>query len=74
VDLRRDATHAQIEREIENMNLGPIDGMMNRWTFRRILLKSAYSAHDMESMVAQTPFGQGKIDVGNVGFQVSLVK
>lgn len=34
--------------------------------------KSAYSIAEMASMVAQTPFGKGKIDVTGVGFQVWL--
>jgi len=74
VDLRRDATQAEIDREIGKMHLGFTDRLMTKWTFQQMLLKSAYSVSDIESMVAQTPFGRGHIDVGNVGFQVSLEK
>ena len=73
-DLRRDASAEEIEREIRGMGLGPINRMMVRWTFKNMLLKSAYSVDEMRSMVARTPFKQCKIDVDGVGFQVWLEK
>lgn len=74
VDLRRDASAAEIEREIKGMRLGPINEFMVRWTFRQMLLKSAYSIAEMEAMIAQTPFGKGRIEVSGVSFQVWLKK
>jgi len=74
VDLRCDASAEEIEKEIKGMGLGPVNEMMVRWTFKQMLLKSAYSVADMESMIAQTPFGKGRIDVSGVGFQVWLEK
>ncbi len=73
-DLRRDASPAEIEREIKGMGLGPINERLVRWTFKQMLLKTAYSMAEMESMIAQTPFGKGKIDVSGVGFQITLKK
>ena len=73
-DLRRDASAKEIEREVKGMRLGRINEMMVRWTFRNMLLKSAYSIGEMKSMIAQTPFGKGKIDITEVGFQVWLEK
>ncbi len=73
-DMRRDAPMQEIEREIKGMGLGPINEMFVRWTFKQMLLKTAYSIADMESMIAQTPFGKGRIDVSGVGFQVTLKK
>lgn len=73
-DLRRDAPAEEIEREIKGMGLGRINEMVVRWTFRNMLLKSAYSVEEMRSMVAQTPFRQCKLDVDGVGFQVWLEK
>ena len=34
----------------------PIDRIMTRWAFEKMLPKSAYSVRDMEAMIAQTPF------------------
>jgi len=73
-DLRRDASAEEIDREVKGMGLGPINHFMVRWTFDKMLLKSAYSVSDMELMVAQTPFKKGKIDVDGVGFRVWLEK
>ncbi len=74
VDLRRDASQAEIDREVRGMGLDPINQAMVKWTFNQMLLKSAYSVAEMESMISQTPFGQGRIDVGGVGFQIWLEK
>lgn len=73
-DLRRDAPKEEIEREVKGMGLGALNEFMVRWTFHAMLLKSAYSVDEMRAMVAQTPFGQCKIDVSGVGFQVWLKK
>jgi ubiquinone/menaquinone biosynthesis C-methylase UbiE len=73
-DLRRDASSEEIEKEVRGMGLGHINEMMVHWTFRNMLLKSAYSVDEMKSMVAQTPFKQAKIEVDGVGFQVWLEK
>jgi ubiquinone/menaquinone biosynthesis C-methylase UbiE len=73
-DLRRDASAEEIDREVKGMGLGPINHFVVRWTFDQMLLKSAYSIADMESMIAQTPFKKGKIEISGVGFQVWLEK
>ena len=72
-DLRRDASPEEIEREIQGMD-GGVNEMIVRWTFNNMLLKSAYSVEEMRSMVAQTPFGQCRIDINGVGFEVWLEK
>ena len=73
-DLRRDASPEEIEREIKGMGLGRVNESMVRWTFNNMLLKSAYSVDEIRSMVAQTPFGQCRIDVNGVGFEAWLEK
>lgn len=74
VDLRRDAPQDEITREIKGMGLGPVNEAMVKWTFKQMLLKSAYSIADMKSMIAQTSFGKGRVDVNGVGFQIWLEK
>ncbi len=73
-DLRRDASAAEIEREIKGMGIGPLNRFLVRWTFRNMLLKSAYTVNEMQSMVAETPFGHCKITVDGLGFYVWLEK
>ncbi len=74
VDLRRDASLEEIEQEIKGMGIGRLDEIFTRWTFKQMLLKSAYSISEMESMISQTPFGKGKIEVSGIGFQAWLEK
>ena len=74
VDLRCDASPEEIRQEIKGMGLGPVNEMAVKWTFKHMLLKSAYSVADMESMISQTPFGKGRFDVSGIGFQVWLKK
>ena len=74
VDMRRDASQAEIDTEVDGMHLAPLDRFMTRATFRFMLLKSAYSAAEMRAMVAQTPFGTGRLDIGGIGFQLWLKK
>ena len=73
-DLRRDASPEDIEQEIKGMGLGRINEFLVRWTFKNILLKSAYSVAEMKSMIAKTPLGKGRIEVDGVGFQVWMEK
>ena len=73
-DLRRDASQEDINQEVEGMGLGRVDRLFTKWTFQNMLLKSAYSVADMESMISQTPFRKGRIDVTGVGFQAWLEK
>jgi ubiquinone/menaquinone biosynthesis C-methylase UbiE len=74
VDMRHDATAEEIEREVKGMGLDRVNEAFTRLTFKQGLVKSAYSVAEMESMIAQTPFGKGKIEVGGVGFQAWLKK
>lgn len=73
-DLRRDASSAEIEREVKGMNLGPINAFMVKWTFDHMLLKSAYRIEEMKALAAQTPFGKCRIEIDGVGFQAWLEK
>jgi ubiquinone/menaquinone biosynthesis C-methylase UbiE len=73
-DLRRDASPADIEREVKGMGLKRINEILVKWTFDQMLLKSAYSVEEMKKMVSQTPFKKSKINIEGVGFQVLLEK
>jgi ubiquinone/menaquinone biosynthesis C-methylase UbiE len=73
-DMRRDTTAEEIEEELRGMHLGRVDEIFVRWTFKNMLIKSAYSIAEMERMIAQTPFGKGKFMISGVGFQVWLEK
>jgi hypothetical protein len=62
----------EIEHELDGMNTNPINRIFIRWTFRHMLSKTAYSVEEMRSMIAETPFHTGRVDVKGIGFQVRL--
>jgi ubiquinone/menaquinone biosynthesis C-methylase UbiE len=74
LDMRRDASAEDIEREVNGMGLGPINRFFVKWTFDQMLLKTAYSIDDMQSMIAQTPFEKYELTVNGIGFQAWLEK
>jgi ubiquinone/menaquinone biosynthesis C-methylase UbiE len=73
-DMRRDASAPDIEREVRGMGLDPVNAFLVKWTFDHMLLKSAYTIDEMRAIVARSPFGECRIDVKGVGFQVWLEK
>jgi len=74
VDMRRDASPQEIEQELKGMQLGRLDEWMTRITFNQMLLKTAYSVAEMQEMIAQTPFGKGRIEASGIGFTIWLEK
>jgi len=73
-DLRRDASLQEIDLEVRNMGVNRLNEWFTKQTFRRMLLKNAYTVAEMEAFVAQTPFGKCKIEIDGIGFQVGLEK
>jgi len=73
-DLRRDASAADIEREVKGLHLGRINESITRWSFQHMLLGRAYSMEEMERMVRQTPFRSCRIEANGVSFEVWLDK
>jgi len=73
-DMRHDATPEDIEEEVKGMGLDRLNEFFVRWTFKQMLLKTAYSIEDMKSVVAQTSFGKGRIESKGIGFQLWLEK
>ncbi|HLJ50258.1 MAG TPA: class I SAM-dependent methyltransferase [Bryobacteraceae bacterium] len=73
-DLRRDATHQDIDAEIRDMHVSAFDRFLTRYTFRLCLLKRAYTRDELERMAVISNFGQGEIDARGIGFELRLRK
>jgi ubiquinone/menaquinone biosynthesis C-methylase UbiE len=71
-DLRGDATAAEIDAEIRTMGLSRANAAMTRLTFRRFLLKNAYTERDVRRMVASTDFSTCEIGQTNVSLTIRL--
>jgi hypothetical protein len=74
IDLRRNASPAEIDAEIDRMQLNAINRWWTKMTFQTILLKNAHSVSEMEAFVAQTPFRSCHIDIDKIGFTLWMEK
>ena len=50
IDLRRDASMAEIKRMVDGMHLNAVNRLMTTLTFRLMLLKRAYTKEELEKM------------------------
>ncbi len=73
-DLRKDASLAAIGDHVRGMNLSRLNAALTRWTFRFMLLKSAYSRQDLERVVSRSRFGTGEIRDEGIGFELRLAR
>ena len=74
VDLRRDASRADVDRMVDDMNLSWLNAQFTRWAFRLMLLKTAYTPAEIRQFVAQTKFQQCAIRSDTVGMEIWLAK
>jgi ubiquinone/menaquinone biosynthesis C-methylase UbiE len=73
-DLRKDATREDIDAEVRNMHLSPLNTHLTRWTFQFMLLKRAYTRETLEEMAAQSRFGRCEIVSDGIGCEIRLTK
>jgi ubiquinone/menaquinone biosynthesis C-methylase UbiE len=72
-DMRREASAADIDREVESQGLGRVNGFM----VRRVLAGlrgRAHSAAEFERLVAESRFRTGAIEAEGIGIEVRLEK
>ena len=72
-DMSHDATHADIEREVETMELGRFSAFTTRATLE-MLKRRAYSPGRFASLVAASPFRTCEIATDGIGLEVRLKK
>ena len=72
-DMSHDATHAEIEEEVESMDLGRLSSFMTKATLER-LRNRAYSPLQFELLVAESPFQTCEITTAGIGLEVRLEK
>jgi ubiquinone/menaquinone biosynthesis C-methylase UbiE len=72
-DMSSDASHADIEAEVMNMELGRVSTFMTKGTLE-MLRRRAYSPAQFESLVARSPFQTCVISTEGIGLEVRLVK
>jgi ubiquinone/menaquinone biosynthesis C-methylase UbiE len=70
-DLRRDASGADIDREVDGMGLDRLSGRMTRWALR-MLRRRAYPLTRFERLVAESAFRTCDIRAQEVGMEIRL--
>jgi ubiquinone/menaquinone biosynthesis C-methylase UbiE len=73
-DLRKGAAREDIEAEVRGMRLSALNRMLTRWTFRHMLLKSAYTVERIEEMARESRFQRGRVSQDGIGFELLLTK
>ncbi len=73
-DMNRDASNADIAREVRGMGLKPISAFMTRLILGTMLRRRAYSPARFERLVAGTRFGTCEVTTEGIGLEVRLTK
>jgi ubiquinone/menaquinone biosynthesis C-methylase UbiE len=74
IDLRADASDAEIDTCVNNMGLGFVDTLTTKWTFKFWLLKRAYTPRGLEKLAAQSHFKGCEMHKNDLGMEVWLQK
>lgn len=74
VDLRRDASVDDIDAYIRRSNLGWLNSLVYKLTFRHMLLPRAYSRSQFMDMSSNSAFAGATIEASGIGFEVTLQK
>jgi ubiquinone/menaquinone biosynthesis C-methylase UbiE len=74
IDLKGNASPAELSREVERMHLTWFNGIMTKLAFRTFLLKRAYTREHFFEMLRQTKFVGVEITESFVGLEISMTK
>ena len=74
IDLRGDASDAEIDKCVENMGLDFVNALTTKWTFKFWLLKRAYTPDSLERLAAQSRFKKCEMHANDLGMEVWLRK
>lgn len=73
-DLRREATRAEVDALVDEMDLSAPSTWWTKLTFRFFLLKNAYDREALERMAAESRFGRCEVRTSGVEFDLRLEK
>jgi ubiquinone/menaquinone biosynthesis C-methylase UbiE len=74
IDLRKNASMADIDSYIGSVGLGWMNALIYRITFRYLLLPRAYSNERFTQMAAGSSFGTTELRESGIGLEVTLRK
>jgi ubiquinone/menaquinone biosynthesis C-methylase UbiE len=74
VDLRKNASMSDIDAYIKKVDLGWMNSLIYRLTFRYLLIPRAHSKESFLQMASSSSFGQAEIQESGIGLEVILRK
>ena len=74
IDLRRDASRESIQQAVDGMNLGVVNAIITKLTFRFMLLKRAYTKGEFEELISATKFHDVKFREDLTGIEILLAR
>jgi len=74
IDLRKDASIESINHAVDAMRLNAVNRIFTKLTFRFFLLKTAYTKHQFQHMLAQANFRAVDIQEVDIGFEILMTK
>jgi len=74
IDLRKNASGGEIDDYIKKIELGWMDSLVYRLTFRYMLIPRAYSKEQFLEMALRSRFGGSRIAESGIGFETTLTK
>jgi ubiquinone/menaquinone biosynthesis C-methylase UbiE len=74
IDLRRDASRTEIDRQVAKMGLNWVNALLTKWTFSQVLLKRAYTGQQIRNFVSEAGIPHSRIEAGGIGYELWLEK
>ncbi len=74
IDLRKDASKAEIDQYVERLKLNPINAFMTKFIFKHTLLKSAHTKSEIQEFAAKSRFGSCNIQSDDLALEIWLRK
>jgi ubiquinone/menaquinone biosynthesis C-methylase UbiE len=74
VDLRKNASLSDIDAYIKSVDLGWMNSLIYRLTFRYLLIPRAYSKESFMEMASSSNFGEAETQESGIGLEITLAK
>lgn len=74
IDLRKDAPKREIDAHVDKMNLGKLNSIFVKLSFRLMLLRRAHTRQDFERLIGESGFQKFEIADAPLGFEITLTK
>jgi hypothetical protein len=74
IDLRHDASRAEIDREVEGMGLNWINAAFTKLTFSAVLLKNAYTEQQVRAFLREARIPQHRVETAGIGIEIRIEK